>query len=189
MTKKIVNEVQISAKIESLKGRTDFENVIDEAVKNHDSVGGVVCCQAENLPVGWGEPFFDSIESVISHLAFAVPAIKGIEFGSGFGATEMWGSEHNDAFASKDGKTQTNHSGGINGGISNGNTLEFRVAVKPTASISKAQQTVNVETDEVEELRLKGRHDACIALRVPVVIEAITAMALADFKLIRKTQL
>ncbi|PID88652.1 MAG: hypothetical protein CSB03_00260 [Bacteroidia bacterium] len=172
-----------------MKGQTNFEKVIDEAIANQDSVGGIVSCKAENLPVGWGEPFFDSIESVVSHLAFAVPAIKGIVFGSGFEATEMWGSEHNDTLENKEGKTNSNNSGGVNGGISNGNTLEFRVAVKPTSSISKVQHTLNVASGDVEELQIQGRHDACIALRVPVVIEAITAMALADFKLIRKTQL
>lgn len=188
VAKKIVEEVKIIAEIESIKGRNDIENVIEEAIAKQDSVGGIVRCAAHNIPIGWGEPFFDSIESAISHLAFAVPAIKGIAFGSGFDAALMWGSESNDLIINKKGETATNNSGGINGGISNGNELCFKVAVKPTSSIGVAQKTIHLESGKQEELRIKGRHDACIALRVPVVIEAITAMALADFKLIRKTQ-
>lgn len=188
VAKKIVEEVKIIAEIESIKGRNDIENVIEEAIAKQDSVGGIVRCAAHNIPIGWGEPFFDSIESAISHLAFAVPAIKGIAFGSGFDAALMWGSESNDLIINKKGETETNNSGGINGGISNGNELCFKVAVKPTSSIGVAQKTIHLESGKQEELRIKGRHDACIALRVPVVIEAITAMALADFKLIRKTQ-
>lgn len=188
VAKKIVEEVKIIAEIESIKGRNDIENVIEEAIAKQDSVGGIVRCAAHNIPIGWGEPFFDSIESAISHLAFAVPAIKGIAFGSGFDAALMWGSESNDLIINKKGETATNNSGGINGGISNGNELCFKVAVKPTSSIGVAQKTIHLESGKQEELRIKGRHDACIALRVPVVLEAITAMALADFKLIRKTQ-
>lgn len=187
VAKKVVSEVAIIAKIESIKGETNIDKVLTKAIENKDSVGGVVSCRASGIPIGWGEPFFDSIESVIAHLAFAIPAIKGIEFGSGFNATNMWGSEHNDTFTDEFGVTQTNYSGGINGGISNGNDLEFRVAIKPTSSIGKSQNTYNFNTGKTEELAIKGRHDACIALRVPVVLEAITAIALADFKLLRKT--
>ncbi len=189
VAKKVVNEIAISAQIESIKGSTNKDQILTEAIKKKDSVGGIVSCRATGIPIGWGEPFFDSIESVIAHLAFAIPAIKGIEFGSGFNAANMWGSEHNDTFTDASGTTTTNHSGGINGGISNGNTLEFRVAVKPTSSIGKGQETYNFATEKTEELAIQGRHDACIALRVPVVLEAITAMALADFKLLRKTQI
>jgi len=117
-------------------------------------------------------------------LVFAVPATKGVEFGSGFKAAQMRGSEHNDAILNDSGKTASNNAGGINGGISNGNDLIFRVAIKPTSSISKSQKTYNSEKRELSELKVKGRHDACIALRAPVVIESICAIALADLSLI-----
>jgi chorismate synthase len=134
----------------------------------------------QGLPIGLGEPFFDSLESLISHAVFAIPAIKGIEFGSGFEAARMKGSIHNDAIIDGEGTTQTNHAGGINGGISNGNELYFRVAVKPASSTPQEQQTWNNATQSVAPLTVKGRHDLCIALRVPVVVEAVTAMVLGD---------
>lgn len=188
VAKKIVEEVSISATVESVKGSTNIKDTIDAAIANQDSVGGIISCTAKNIPIGWGEPFFDSIESIIAHLVFAVPATKGVAFGSGFDAAMMTGSEHNDMIMTEGGSTESNHSGGVNGGISNGNELFFKVAVKPTSSIGKQQNTLNLVTEKVEELYIKGRHDVCIALRMPVIIEAITAMALADFKLLRKTQ-
>jgi chorismate synthase len=180
VAKKILSTVDINAKLISAGGNTNIEKAIDDAIDKGDSVGGLVECRANGIPLGVGEPFFDSVESVISHLAFAVPAIKGIEFGSGFAAATMVGSQHNDSILDETGRTATNNAGGITGGISNGNELVFRVAVKPTSSIGIKQQTYSIETGKVEELEVKGRHDACIALRVPVVIEAITAIALAD---------
>ena len=137
-------------------------------------------CIVSNLPVGLGEPFFDSAESLISHAAFSIPAVKGIEFGAGFSAAKMFGLEHNDAIINPDGTTATNNAGGIVGGITNGNELIFRIAVKPTSSTPKEQQTLNIETGNVEAFSVKGRHDLCIALRVPVVLEAVTAMVIAD---------
>jgi chorismate synthase len=184
VAKKILSPVSIQAQLLMAGGSTDIEHAINQALETGDSVGGLVECRANSIPLGWGEPFFDSVESVISHLAFAVPAIKGIEFGSGFQAASMRGSQHNDPILDETGKTATNNAGGITGGITNGNELVFRVAVKPTSSISISQKTYSIETGKVENLEVKGRHDACIALRVPVVIEAITAIALADFKLI-----
>ena len=127
------------------------------------------------------EIIFNKVQAVISHLVMSIPAIKGIEFGSGFQAAKMKGSEHNDPIIDKNGKTKTNHAGGINGGITNGNDLLFRLAIKPTSSTPKKQQTINLENEKIEELEVEGRHDACIALRIPVIIEAITAIALADF--------
>lgn len=183
VAKKMVDSINIKAKLISVGGSCDIEGTIDRALEQGDSVGGIVECRANGIPVGLGEPFFDSVESVISHLAFAVPAIKGIEFGSGFASASMTGSRHNDPILDATGRTATNHAGGITGGLTNGNELVFRVAVKPTSSISIPQNTYSMETDRVEELVIKGRHDACIALRVPVVIEAITAIALADLKL------
>ena len=130
-----------------------------------------------------GEPFFDSVESLAAHLLFSVPAVKGVEFGAGFAAARMRGSEHNDPIISAEGKTSTNHAGGIVGGITNGNEIIARVAIKPTASIAQEQQTYNFESHSVEPLTIKGRHDACIALRAAVVVEAAMAIALADLKL------
>lgn len=186
IAKKIIKPINISAKILTVGGRTDIESAVIYALKQNDSIGGLIECQVSNIPIGLGEPFFDSIESVISHLVFSIPAIKGIEFGSGFKAAVMKGTEHNDIFVNKNGKTKTNHSGGINGGISNGNDIIFRVAVKPPSSIGKSQKTFNFKTNKMDLLEVKGRHDACIALRIPVIVEAVTAVAITDFNLLQK---
>lgn len=184
VAKKILNGISINAVLVEAGGNKDIEAAIADAVAKQDSIGGIVSCTAKGLPVGLGEPFFDSMESVISHIVFAIPAIKGIEFGSGFAASRMHGSEHNDAILDEKGTTATNHSGGINGGISNGNELHFNITVKPASSTPQTQQTFNKSTGKVEAFEVKGRHDLCIALRVPVVAEAATAIALADLLLI-----
>ena len=165
-------------------GSPDIERAVAEAMAAQDSVGGLVECRVRNLPAGLGEPFFDSVESLISHAVFAIPAIKGIEFGDGFAACRLRGSAVNDALEDASGRTGTNHAGGINGGISNGNELVFRVAVKPTSSIRSPQRTLDLQTNEPTLLSMGGRHDACIALRAPVVVEAVTAAVLADFLLL-----
>ncbi|MCB9045451.1 MAG: chorismate synthase [Chitinophagales bacterium] len=183
IAKKILNEININAQLVEAGGDTDIEAAITKAVEAQDSIGGIIECRATELPLGLGEPFFDSVESVISHLVFAIPAVKGIEFGSGFAATKMKGSEHNDAIIDEHGTTKTNNAGGINGGITNGNELVFRVAIKPTSSTPQQQQTWNNSTKSVEAFTVKGRHDLCIALRAPVVVEAVTAIALADIYL------
>ncbi len=180
IAKKLLPDIQITAQLIEAGGQADIEQAISKALREGDSIGGIVECRVSGLPVGWGEPFYDSVESVIAHLVFAVPAMKGVEFGAGFSAASMTGSQHNDNILDDTGRTETNHAGGINGGITNGNELIFRVAVKPTSSISKNQTTLDKETGSTSDLSIKGRHDACIALRVPVVIEAITAIALAD---------
>lgn len=184
IAKKLIAPININAQIIEAGGNKNIEEAVENAVKSNDSIGGIVECRAVNMPVGLGEPFFDAVESLISHLVFAIPAIKGIEFGSGFEAAKMHGSLHNDPIISAEGKTMTNNSGGINGGITNGNDLVFRVAVKPTSSIGLPQQTFNFETNTVEELKVVGRHDACIALRMPPIIEAATAIVLADLMLL-----
>jgi chorismate synthase len=186
VAKKILSQVEIKAKLVEAGGNTDIEAAIQRAVDEQDSIGGIISCSVNGLPVGLGEPFFDSAESVISHIIFSIPAIKGIEFGSGFAATKMKGSEHNDAIINEKGTTTTNNAGGINGGITNGNEINFRVAVKPTSSTPKEQQTWNNKTKSVESFTVKGRHDLCIALRVPVVVEAAAAIALADMMMVRK---
>ena len=128
------------------------------------------------------------MESLLAHAVFAIPAVKGIEFGSGFAAAKMFGLQHNDAIENRNGQTRTNHAGGIVGGISNGNELVFRIAIKPTSSTPREQNTLNWETGEMETFSVKGRHDLCIALRVPPVLEAVTAMVLADL-LLREQQI
>jgi chorismate synthase len=183
IAKKLISPINIDAKLLEAGGNSDIEAAIDKAVEEQNSIGGIIECRAQNLPVGLGEPFFDSLESVLSHMMFSIPAVKGVEFGSGFQAARMKGSDHNDNILSIDGKTETNHAGGINGGISNGNELVFRIAIKPTSSISKEQKTLNVKTGQVDTLKVEGRHDLCVALRAPVIVEAATAIVLADFML------
>ncbi len=186
VAKKLMPQLEIEAYLTEAGGSKDIEKAIDEALASHDSIGGVVECKVKGLPVGLGEPFWDSVESLISHAVFAIPAVKGIEFGSGFEAAKMKGSEHNDNIIDAEGTTETNFAGGINGGISNGNELVFRIAIKPTSSIGKAQQTMNFEKGKVEELVVKGRHDACVALRAPVILEAMTAIVLADLMILEQ---
>ena len=180
IAKKILKESKFKAELIEVGASKDIESTIDNVLKNGDSVGGIVECRVDNLPQALGEPFFDSVESLISHLMFSIPAVKGIEFGSGFQASKMKGSEHNDVYLDEKGTTKTNNSGGINGGLTNGNQLVFRVAVKPTSSISKEQETYNSESGEIDKLSVKGRHDACIALRFPVILESVAALVLAD---------
>ncbi|MBQ8200291.1 MAG: chorismate synthase [Clostridia bacterium] len=153
-----------------------------EARKALDSVGGVLECMVTGLPAGLGAPFFDSVESQISHLLFSVPAVKGVEFGEGFGFAGLRGSQANDAFRMEDGRvvTVTNHSGGVNGGITNGMPVIFRCVIRPTPSIAQKQQTVSLRTGENAETEIKGRHDPCILPRAVPVIEAVTAIAVMD---------
>ncbi len=158
----------------------EWKALIEQAMAEGDSLGGVVECVCNNVPVGMGEPFFDSFESQIAHLAFSIPGVRGVEFGDGFGAARMKGSQHNDCYVNAEGKTATNGAGGVNGGITNGNPVVFRIAVKPTSSISKEQTSFNFITNQMENFSVPGRHDACIALRVPVIVEAIAAIVLAD---------
>jgi chorismate synthase len=178
--------ITVTAKLKEVGGYADPEEGLEAAIAAKDSVGGIVECVVDGLPIGLGEPFFDSIESCLAHAAFSIPAIKGVEFGSGFAAARMKGLEHNDPIIDTTGKTATNHAGGVVGGITNGNQLVYRVAVKPTSSTPKEQQTLNIKSGEVETFSVKGRHDLCIALRVPVVLEAVTAMVLADFMLLEQ---
>lgn len=186
IAKKLLGSIEVKATILEIGGEPDLEKGLQNAIDAKDSIGGIVECRVNGLPVGLGEPFFDSAESLISHAVFAIPAIRGIEFGTGFAAARMFGSQHNDAIEDMQGTTRTNHAGGIVGGITNGNELVFRIAVKPTSSTPKEQQTLNWETGEVESFSVKGRHDLCIALRVPVVLEAVTAMVLADLMLLEQ---
>ncbi len=184
LAKKLTGDIIVSANLISAGGSADIGAAVKKAVEEHDSIGGIIECVIRNVPAGLGEPFFNSFESVLSHLVFSIPAIKGIEFGSGFAAAGMKGSVHNDPFTDSNGKTSTNNAGGINGGITNGNDIIFRVAVKPTSSTGIEQSTFNFETKMMETLKVKGRHDTCIALRMPVIVEAAAAIALADLILV-----
>ena len=180
------NDISVKAFITEIGGEPDPEKGLQKAIDQKDSVGGIVECRVSGLPIGLGEPFFDSVESVIGHAVFAIPAVRGIEFGTGFAAAKMFGLEHNDAIEDETGRTRTNHAGGIVGGITNGNELVFRIAIKPTSSTPKEQQTFSYESNAVETFSVKGRHDLCIALRVPVVLEAVTAIVLADLMLLEQ---
>ena len=185
VAKKIVPETIISANIIEAGGEANIENAISKAITKNDSVGGIIECIATNMPIGLGEPFFASVESQIASLAFSIPGIKAIEFGAGFEGSKMYGSEFNDLIIDNTGQTSSNNSGGINGGISNGNPLVYRVSVRPTASIVQVQESFHFQKQRAEPLTIKGRHDVCIALRIPVIIEAITAIALADLKIVQ----
>ena len=202
--------------------KSKWDSLLAETAREGDSLGGIVECRIEGVPAGLGEPFFDSVESLISHAVFSIPGVRGIEFGDGFTAARMKGSDHNDPLvaASLDGQTTAtlgtlrggtgaslceasggasqseavwppelvaterpmlakNGAGGVNGGITNGAPIVFRVAFKPTSSIAKTQKTLNVKTGEMVDLNVKGRHDVCFALRTPVIVEAVSAIVLA----------
>ena len=186
VAKEILKEVSFTTRLVAVNGVSDssqFNDIITTAAREGDSVGGVVECRVKGIKPTLGEPFFDSVESVISHLLFSIPGVKGVEFGDGFAGSAKRGSERNDAIADATGRTLTNNEGGINGGITNGNDITLRVAIKPTPSIAKVQSTYNFKSDTTTPLTIGGRHDACIARRAVVVVEAMVAVALADFLL------
>lgn len=173
--------VRVSAALSQIAGLDDpnqWDEAIAKAREEGDSVGGIVSCSAV-VPSGIGNPFWDSVESMIAHAVFAIPGVRGIEFGDGFKASAMRGSEHNDPFG-EDGLPAKNGSGGVNGGITNGAPIAFKVAFKPTSTIAREQQTLDFSTGEMTSLAGKGRHDVCFALRTPVIVEAVTAIVLAD---------
>ena len=186
IAKKLLGNMQVKATIIEVGGEKDIEKGLQKGIDAKDSVGGIVECVVAGVPVGLGEPFFDSLESLLAHAVFAIPAVRGIEFGTGFAAATMFGIQHNDVINTMEGETETNHAGGIVGGISNGNPLVFRIAIKPTSSTPKEQFTLNWETGVKEAFSVKGRHDLCIALRVPPVLEAVTAMVLADLMMVAR---
>lgn len=186
VAKKLLGEITITATLVEAGGNDRIEENIEKALEEGDSIGGIIECRATGIPVGLGEPFFDAVDALLAHIVFAIPGIRGLEFGIGFQSAKMKGSQCNDPILDIGGTTATNNSGGINGGITNGNELYFRVAVKPTSSISKEQQTINLQTGEQTSLIVTGRHDACFALRLPVVIEAATAIVLADLMLLEQ---
>lgn len=181
--KKRFPEIEIHSDILSVGGSSDrkeWDTLLDAAIADGDSLGAVVQTVATGLPIGIGDPFFDSVESVISHIVFSIPGVRGIEFGDGFKAAAMRGSEHNDPFG-QDGVLLKNGAGGVNGGLTNGAPVVFRTAFKPTSSIRKPQRTWDFGTGKMTELKIDGRHDACFALRTPVILEAVTAIVFADY--------
>ena len=186
VAKKILGQIKVESTILEIGGEADLEKGLQKAIDAKDSVGGIIECRVNNLPIGFGEPFFDSAESLISHAVFAIPAVRAIEFGTGFASAKMFGSKHNDPIENIEGKTSSNHAGGVVGGLTNGNELVFRIAIKPTSSTPQTQQSLNWETNQVESFSVKGRHDLCIALRVPVVLESATAIVLADLMLLNQ---
>jgi len=186
IAKKLMPQVKIEAAVSEVGGEPDVEKGLQKAIDAKDSVGGIIECRVSGLPVGLGEPYFDSVESVLAHMLFTIPAVKGVEFGAGFAAAKMFGSQHNDAIENMQGKTITNHAGGIVGGITNGNELVFRIAIKPTSSTPKEQFSLNWDTEQMEHFSIKGRHDLCVALRAPVIVEAVTAIVMADFLLLEQ---
>lgn len=186
IAKKLLGSISIKAEVIEIGGEKDLEKGLQKAIDAKDSVGGIVECRINGLPVGLGEPYFDSVESALAHIVFAIPAVRGIEFGTGFAASKMFGSEHNDAIENMEGKTRTNHAGGVVGGISNGNELVFRLAVKPTSSTPKEQNSLNWDSGKTENFSIRGRHDLCVALRAPVIVEAVAAIVLADFMLLEQ---
>lgn len=197
LAKKILKSKYKELKIESnlltlgnieVKDKTveEIENYLKKIGEEGDSVGGIIQCKCVNPPKSLGEPFFDSVESIVSHLVFSVGGVRGIEFGSGFESSRMRGSECNDLIIDKEGKTSTNNAGGINGGITNGNDIVFKVAIKPTSSIFKPQKTFSFAENKVSNLILEGRHDTAFVLRVPIVIESCLAIALVELYLRNK---
>lgn len=186
VAKQLIPNARFETKLIEVAGITDvsrFDSLIQEAHSDKDSVGGVVECRVEGVEASLGEPFFDSVESTIAHLLFSIPGVKGVEFGDGFAGCKKRGSERNDAIIDDKGTTLTNNEGGINGGITNGNPIIVRVAIKPTPSIGREQHSYDFSSGRVAPLTIGGRHDACIARRAAVVVEAMVALALADLKL------
>ena len=186
LAKKLMPGVNVEAVITEIAGEADTEKGLQKAIDAKDSVGGIIECRVNGLTTGLGEPYFNSIESSLAHIVFAIPAVRGIEFGTGFAAARMFGSQHNDSIENMDGKTLTNHAGGVVGGITNGNELVFRLAIKPTSSTPKEQNSLNWDTKQMENFSIRGRHDLCVALRAPVIVEAVTAIVLADFMLLEQ---
>ena len=181
VAKKTLGKIKFKSAITQIGGCDDssrWQELLDGAIGEGDSLGGVVECRISGVPIGLGEPFWDSVESLISHAVFSIPGVRGIEFGDGFAAAAMKGSQHNDPFGPEG--PLKNGAGGINGGITNGADIVFRVAFKPTSSIARAQQTFNFQKQAMDTLEIPGRHDVCFALRTPVIVEAMSAIVLAD---------
>ena len=180
VAKKLIAPVHVNADLVEIGGERDMDVAVKKAKQTGDSLGGLIEAVARKVPAGLGEPFFDGLESTLAHLLFSIPGVKGLEFGDGFRLAAMRGSESNDEILDRKGKTATNHAGGLYGGISGGQNLRLRLAVKPSSSIGLPQQTINLDTGKSVPLMVTGRHDVCIALRFPPIVEAAIAIVLAD---------
>lgn len=173
-------DIRIQTAFIEVGGKPTVDEGMAYAKERKDSVGAVVGCTVTGVPAGLGEPFWDSVESVLAHAMFSIPAVKGIAFGAGFEAARMTGKEHNDPITDAKGTTLTNHAGGIVGGLSNGNPIVFSLAFKPTSSTPQQQESFNFSTGSVASFAVRGRHDLCVALRAPVIIEAMAFIVLLD---------
>lgn len=174
------NNLKINASVVEVAGFSNIEQGLQKAIQQKDSVGGIVECTIEGLPIGLGEPFWAKLDATLAHAFMSIPAVKGVEFGKGFAAASMTGTEHNDVIINEAGQTATNHAGGVVGGISNGEKLICRLAFKPTSSTPKKQESWNWDKNKMEVFSIKGRHDLCVALRAPVIVEAMAAIVIAD---------
>lgn len=188
IAKLLLPQVEAKATIKEIGGEYDYTKLVALTQEEGDSLGGIIECIVKYVPVGLGEPFFDSVESVLSHILFSIPGVKGVEFGAGFNAAKMKGSEFNDTIIDIKGTTKTNNSGGVNGGISNGNDIVFRVAFRPPSSIPKPQDTINLKTGEKVVLEVGGRHDVSYVLRTPIIIESVSYLVIADLFLRNKNR-
>ena len=183
VARKLLAGVAIGAELVAAGGRAELAAAVAAAAAERDSVGGLVACRVTGLPPGLGEPWFDALESLLAHLIFAIPGVRGLEFGAGMAAAGMRGSQANDPILDRSGRSEGNAAGGCNGGLSNGNPIELRVAFKPTATIGRPQRTVDLSTGQPAVIEAGGRHDACFALRTPVIVESACAVVLADLLL------
>jgi chorismate synthase len=170
----------------SLKDLSKIDAYLEEVAQKNDSVGGIILLKVKDIPIGLGEPFFQKLDAEVAKMLFSIPSVKAVEFGTGFNGIEYFGSQFNDEIINEQGLTRTNHSGGVTGGISNGNDLIVKVMIKPTSSIKKPQETYNFKSNDVEKLEIEGRHDVCIARRAGIVLENAIAIVLADLFLINK---
>ncbi len=180
VAKRLLDGVSIRAEVQEVGGSRDYATLLEDALREGDSLGGVVSCRVEGLGVGVGEPFFGSLESRLASMLFSVPGVKGVEFGAGFRGAAMRGSAFNDRIVDASGHLASNNAGGVNGGLSNGMPLELRVAFRPAASIAREQLSFDFGLGRPAPMRVAGRHDASFVLRTPVVVEAACALALAD---------
>ena len=170
----------------TLTDLSQLDAYLEEITESKDSVGGIIEVSVSGLPIGLGEPMFEKLDAKIAQMLFSIPAVKGVEFGTGFQGITLKGSEFNDVITNDQGKTRTNHSGGVSGGISNGNDLIVCVFIKPTSSIKKEQQTYALDEKDIKPLAIEGRHDVCIARRAGIVIENAVALVCADMFLLNK---
>ncbi len=182
----VVPQLRFEARLVEAGGRADIQAAVAEAGAAGDSIGGLIACEVRGVPPGWGEPLLDRLDGRLAQLCLSIPGVRSFELGTGRDIAAMRGSQANDAIEAAGGRTASNHAGGINGGLSNGNPIRFRVAARPTPSIALPQPSVNLRDGAPVELQGKGRHDVCFALRLPPVVEAAAAIALADFALLAR---